>query len=163
VAITYGHVGAAGWSESFRHSPVCAAVFEVAPAQQRAVLTWAGRQPVARAAQRPVHSPSAESWAVLDGGVLHIYGYGLTTLPAGVYVVGLQAFRLLLAELGLPVPDGVTEAGSTAQDELRRRHRAASVTDPSGVEQAELLATCTDATMLRWVATTLLAEYGTPD
>ena len=45
-------------------------------------------------------------------------------------------------------------------DELRHRHRTATIDDPSAIEQADLLATCTDAVMLRWVTTTLLAEYG---
>jgi hypothetical protein len=164
VAITHDEVGtfgAAGWSTAFRRSEFGAAVFEVSATQRHRVLDWAGRQPIPRSSRRPVHEPSVDAWAVLDGGIVHLYGYALTTLPAGMYVVGLQAFRLLLAELGFSVPDGLTAATTITPDELRRRHRAVAIGDPSGVEQADMLATCTDAVMLRWVATTLLAEYGT--
>ena len=102
-----------------------------------------------------------DAWAVLDGGIVHVFGYGLTTLPSGAHIVGLQAFRLILAELGYAVPDGLTKATTVHPDELRRRLRAIPADDPSAREQADLLATCTDAVLLRWVAATLLAEYGT--
>jgi hypothetical protein len=164
VAISYGDlgtVGSADGSDAFRRSPHGAAVFEVSAAQRPRVLEWARGQRVPHAARRPVHTPSVDAWAVLDGGVVHLYGYGLTTLPAGVHVVGLQAFRLILAELGFPVPDGLTEASTITAPDLRARLAGSSAADPSMIEQAELLATCTDATMLRFVATTLLAEYGT--
>ena len=108
-----------------------------------------------------MHTPSVDAWAVLDGGIVHVFGYGLTTPPAGVHIVGLQAFRLVLAELGYAVPDGLTKASTVPPDELRRRLRATPADDPSGLEQADLLASCTDAVLLRWVAATLLAEYGT--
>ena len=125
------------------------------------MLEWAARQPIPHRIRRSVHAPSTDAWAVLDGGVMHLYGYGLTSLPAGLRIVGLQAFRLILAELGFVVPPGLTEASSIQPEELRRRHRARAADDPSGVEQADLLASCTDAVLLRWVAATLLAEYGT--
>ena len=40
-------------------------------------------------------------------------------------------------------------------DALHQRHSATG-RDPSAVEQAELLASCHDAVLLRWVAATLL-------
>ena len=116
MAISYGDLGTLGsgdGSDAFRRSPHGAAVFEVSAAQRPRVLEWARGQRVPHAARRPVHTPSVDAWAVLDGGVVHLYGYGLTTLPAGVHVVGLQAFRLILAELGFPVPDGLTEASTS--------------------------------------------------
>jgi hypothetical protein len=163
VAITHGErerAGAAGWADSFRRSELGAAVFEVSPGIVRRVLDWVERQPVPRATRRAVHSPSVDAWAVLDGGVVHLYGYGLTTLPAGVRIVGLQAFRLVVGELGFPVPDGLTPATTVPAAELRRRMRGTPPDHPSGLEQADLLASCTDAVLLRWVAATLLAEYG---
>ena len=152
---------AAGWADAFRRSDVGATVFDVSAAVQPRVLAWAEGQPVAHASRRAVHSPSVDAWAVLDGGIVHVYGYGMTTLPAGVCILGLQAFRLVLAELGFRVPDGLTEASSIYPDVLRHRLRSRAADDPSAVEQAELLATCTDRVLLRWVAATLLAEYGT--
>lgn len=164
MAVTHsevGQAGAAGWSESFRRSELGAAVFDVAPAVLPRVLAWVDRQPVPHATRRDVHAPSVDAWALLDGGVVHRFGYGLTTLPAGMHIVGLQAFRLIVAELGFAVPDGLTESSSVPPAELHRRLLAVPADDPSAVEQAELLASCTDAVLLRWVATTLLAEYGT--
>jgi hypothetical protein len=163
MAITHGELGltgSAGWADSFRKSEHGAAVFEVSPGPMSRVLTWAELQPIPRVSRRSVHAPSVDAWAVLDGGIVHRYGYGLTTLPAGMHIVGLQAFRLILAELGFAVPDGLTAATTVAPDELRRRLRATPPDHPSGLEQADLLASCTDALLLRWVAATLLAEYG---
>jgi hypothetical protein len=164
LAITHGELGrtgATGWADAFRRSDLGAAVFEVSPATLGRVLYWAEEQPIPRAARRSVHTPSVDAWAVLDGGLVHTFGYGLTTLPAGLYIVGLQAFRLVLAELGFAVPDGLTQASTVPAAELRRRLRATPADDPSGLEQADLLASCTDAVLLRLVAATLLAEYGT--
>jgi hypothetical protein len=164
VAVThgeFGRAGAAGWADSFRRSELGAVVFEVAPTALRRVLDWAEQQPLPQASRRSVHSPSVDAWAVLDGGIVHVFGYGLTTLPAGAHIVGLQAFRLVLAELGYAVPDGLTTASTVPPEELRRRLRATRTNDPSAREQADLLASCTDAVLLRWVAATLLAEYGT--
>lgn len=152
--------GGAGRPEALRRSPLGSAVFEVSPPLLGRVLQWAAAQPVPHLSRRPVHSPSVRSWAVLDGGVLHLDGYGITSLPAGLYVVGVRAARLIIDELGVPTPTFLTAVAAISADELRRRHRDTAVDDPSGIEQADLLATCTDAVMLRWVATTLLAEYG---
>jgi hypothetical protein len=164
VAITYGDLGrtgASGWSEGFRPSDLTPFVIEVAPPQRAPVLEWAERQPVPRAARRQLHTPSVDAWAVLDGGVVHVYGYGLTSLPAGLYIVGPQAFQLILTELGLPRPDDVVMGAVTIDAaDLLRRHRAGTLDDPSAVEQADLLAGCTDSVMLRWVAATLVVENG---
>jgi hypothetical protein len=114
---------------------------------------------VAHASTRLVHSPSVDAWAVLDGGVTAIYGYGLTTLPRGVRVIGFGAFRLLVAELALTAPqEPFPGEPLPCLDELRIRHHGASPLEASAVEQAELLASCTEALLLRWVASTLLAE-----
>ena len=92
---------------------------------------------------------------MLDGGVTSLEGYGATSLPCGVRVVGFQALRLLIADLGLSGPAAPFD-GETVLDleELRCAHRATG-RSPTAVEQAELLASCHDAVLLRWVAATL--------
>jgi hypothetical protein len=52
-----------------------------------------------------VHSPTVEGWALLDGGVTAVSGYGLTTLPHGLRVLGFGALRFLLAGVGVAGPD----------------------------------------------------------
>lgn len=155
------HAVATGGPGPFRRSELGTAVFDVTPGQRNPVLEWAGRQEVPRAARRAVHAPSVQAWAVLDGGIVHLFGYGLTSLPSGVYVLGSAVVELVAADLGLRGPAGRTGAGEDVE-ELRRRHRDAGAgADPGAraavLEQAELLAICSDAVLLRWVATALLA------
>jgi hypothetical protein len=138
-----------GWSAAFRRSPLGAAVFDVATDFRYTVLAWASIQDVPTVRQHALHVP-----AVLDGGVVSLEGYGATTLPCGVRVVGFQALRLVIADLDLagPAPfDGETVLGT---EELRTAHREIG-RSPEAVEQAELLASCHDAVLLRWVAATL--------
>ncbi|HEY0813255.1 MAG TPA: hypothetical protein VGE11_08220 [Pseudonocardia sp.] len=144
------------WSSVFRRSPLGVAVFDVAPEYRHAVLAWAAAQDVPTVRYRELHVPAVEAWAVLDGGVTSLEGYGATSLPCGVRVVGFQVLRLLIADLSLAGPHRPFD-GETAldHDELRRRHTAAG-RSPSVTEQAELLASCHDAVLLRWVAATLL-------
>jgi hypothetical protein len=145
------------WTAAFRRSPHGAAVFDVLPHWQEDVLTWVRRQDVPWIRHRAVHAPEVEGWTVLDGGVTRLHGYGVTTLRSGVRVIGFRVLRLVLADLDLagPVPfDGETVGDLSA---LRRHHRNAT-RDAVAVEQAEMLATCHDAVMLRWVAATLLGE-----
>ncbi|MCW2722658.1 hypothetical protein [Pseudonocardia sp.] len=147
------------WSEVFRRGEWGAAVFEVAPGNRGLVRDWAQRQRVPTASPREMHMPDVDAWAVLDGGITSIYGYGLTSLPCGIRVVGFQVFRLLLAELDLAGPvlpfDGETVLDP---DELRLRHHSPQTHGPAAMEQAELLGACRDAVLLRWVAATLAAS-----
>lgn len=146
------------WWDVVRRPELGEAVFEVARRSASAVRAWAERQDVATASTRMVHSPSVDAWAILDGGITSIYGYGLTTLPAGVRIVGFQAYRLLLAESEVAGPDEPFPGEVPVDlDRLGRRHRSGLARDAAAVEQAELLAACTDEVMLRWVAATLLA------
>ena len=143
-----------GWSSAFRRSPLGAAVFDVATDFRYTVLAWASIHDVPTVRQHALHVPAVEAWAVLDGGVVSLEGYGATTLSCGVRVVGFQALRLVIADLDLagPAPfDGETVLGP---EELRSAHRAIG-RSPEAVEQAELLASCHDAVLLRWVAATL--------
>lgn len=145
-----------GWTEVFRHGGWGPTVFECIPGHRGAVRDWALRQHVPRTSVRELHLPDVDAWAVLDGGVTSIHGYGLTSLPCGVRVVGFQTFRLLLAELGLAGPV-LPFPGETVHEptELRRRHGSPAARGPAAAEQAELLAACSDAVLLRWVAQTL--------
>jgi hypothetical protein len=151
------------WSDVVAPSALGPAVFEVAPAHRQRVRDWAAAQDVAFAAQHDVLWPAVEGWAVLDGGVTTVSGYGLTSLPHGVRVIGFAAVRLLLADLGAEGPaepfPGETAVGPAGDvEELRRRHRATPRNAPETVEQAELLAACRDAELLRLVAKTLYRE-----
>ncbi len=146
------------WSDLVAASPFGPAVFEVRPGHRRRVREWAAAHAVATAAQRDVHMPLVEAWAVLDGGVTAVSGYGLTSLPYGVRVIGFQALRLLLAHLDVPGPGPFPDEAPVPLDELHRRHRATRPGAAEAVEQAELLSVCRDAVLLRWVARTLSAE-----
>jgi hypothetical protein len=147
------------WSDVVRPTALGPAVFEVAPAHRWLVRDWLRAQDLPHAAQRDVHSPTVEGWALLDGGITEISGYGLTSLPHGIRVVGFGALRLLLAELDVEGPaEPFPDEPPADLDELRRRHRVAAHDCPDTHEQAELLATCRDAVLLRWVAAILFQE-----
>jgi hypothetical protein len=144
------------WTDVLRPSDLGPAVFEVLPGHRREMRRWAIAQQVPTASTRELHAPAVDAWAVLDGGVTSVRGYGLTTLPSGVRVVGFQAFRLVVADLGLAGPDTEFPGETPAVlDELYRRHHGAAACNASAVEQAELLSACHDAVLLRWVAVTL--------
>lgn len=150
------------WSDVVRTTSLGPAVFEVAPEHRPLVRGWLLAQDLPHSAQRDVHSPTVEGWALLDGGVTAIAGYGLTSLPHGLRVVGFGALRLLLAELDVDGPtDRFPDEPPIDLDELRDRRRATPPDSPHAREQAELLATCRDAVLLRWVAVTLFREAGT--
>jgi hypothetical protein len=144
------------WSSAFHRSPLGVAVFDVAPDYRYTVLAWASIQDVPTMRHRELHLPAVEAWAILDGGVTSLEGYGATSLSCGVRVVGFQALRLLIDDLGLAGPFRPFEGEIVlAADALHKRHGATG-RDPSAMEQAELLASCHDAVLLRWVAATLL-------
>jgi hypothetical protein len=147
------------WSDVVRSTSLGPAVFEVAPDHQARVRGWALARRLTHAAQQDVHFPFVEAWAVLDGGITAISGYGLTSLPHGMRVIGFGALRLMLADLRIAGPEEPFP-GEVVVDpaELRRRHDATAPDSPDAVEQAELLAACQDAQMLRWVARTLFAD-----
>lgn len=135
------------------------AVFTVVPSFRQPVRDWVTAQDVAFAGRHEVGWPLVEAWAVLDGGVTTVSGYGLTSLPHGMRVLGYGALRLLLADLGADTPAEPFPGERLVDiEELRRRHRAARKDAPETIEQAEMLASCRDADLLRWVATTLYEE-----
>jgi hypothetical protein len=144
------------WSSVFHRSPLGVAVFDVAPDYRYTVLAWASVQDVPTVRHRELHMPAVEAWAILDGGVTSLEGYGATSLPCGVRVVGFQALRLLIDDLGLAGPFRLFEGESVLDADALHRLHGATGRDPSAMEQAELLASCHDAVLLRWVAATLL-------
>lgn len=145
------------WSDVLRPTAYGAAVFDVAAGHQQVVRDWAGRRFGAGLSRREVHSPSVDAWAVLDGGITAVYGYGLTSLPHGVRVVGFEVFRVLVADLGLEGPaEPFPLETPVPLEELRQRLDTPAPDGAAAHEQAELLATCRDAVLLRWVAATLL-------
>jgi hypothetical protein len=149
------------WSDVVRPTTLGPTVFEVVPGQRWLVRDWLTAQDLPHAAQRDVHSPTVEGWALLDGGITAVSGYGLTSLAHGIRVVGFGALRFLLAELDVEGPAEPFPGEEPVDlDELRRRRRVAAPDSPDALEQAELLATCRDAVLLRWVAATLSQEAG---
>jgi hypothetical protein len=147
------------WSDVVQPTALGPAVFEVVAPHRWLVRDWLRAQDLPHAAQRDVHSPTVEGWALLDGGVTAISGYGLTSLPHGIRVIGFGTLRLLLAELDVTGPaEPFPDEPPVDLDELRRRHRTTAADSPDAREQAELLASCRDAVLLRWVAVTLFRE-----
>ncbi len=147
------------WTDVVRATTLGPAVFEVAPVHRQRVRDWLATQDLPHAVQRDVHAPTVEGWALLDGGVTAVSGYGLTSLPHGVRVLGFAALRFLLAGLGVEGPAEPFPAERPVDlAELDRRHRATARDSPEVREQAELLTVCRDAVLLRWVAATLFQE-----
>ncbi|MCO1659575.1 hypothetical protein [Pseudonocardia humida] len=147
------------WSDVVRATSLGPAVFEVVPAHRQRVRDWLAGQRLPHAVHRDVHSPTVEGWALLDGGVTAVSGYGLTSLPHGLRVLGFGALRLLLAGLGIDGPaEPFPDERPVEFGELVRRQRASDPSSPQVREQAELLTVCRDDVLLRWVATTLFRE-----
>ena len=149
------------WSDAFHATGEGPAVFLVVPAHRAGLLSWAGRQPVPTVSRRDLHGPAVEDGPRVDGGVLRLHGHPAATLPAGLRVVGFAAMRLIAADLGLgtpiePLPG--ERSHPDGPDELRRAHHGTDRTAPDVVEQAELLASCTEVSTLRWVATALCLD-----
>lgn len=140
------------------------AVFGVAVAHRPMVRDWVSEPDVPCVTSRNLYSPTVYGWAVLDAGITEIHQYGLTSLPSGVRVVGWQALRLLIDELGLQGPKQALPGETTVPiDELRRRHRSAAARDAAARQRAELLASCADGTKMREVAGLLVDEPGSVD
>jgi len=147
------------WTDVVRATPLGPAVFEVAPEHRQWVRDWLIGQRLPYAVHRDVHAPTVEGWALLDGGVTGISGYGLTSLPHGLRVLGFGALRLLLAGLGVAAPAApFPDERPVAFEELVRGQRAVAPDSPQVREQTELLTVCRDDVLLRWVATTLFRE-----
>jgi hypothetical protein len=146
------------WTVWFGRSALAPTVFEVRPPGRAAVRRWVAGARLATAAGRDPHSPVVDAWAVLDGGILAVARWDRPgtppprdPLPAGLYVVGFGAFRLVTAAIGVPRPErplpGEPLYDPAALADAHRRTRAADAE-----EVAQLLATCSDSRELRLVA-----------
>ncbi|MCE0763678.1 hypothetical protein LWC35_12285 [Pseudonocardia kujensis] len=153
--------GTGEWTGLFGRSSLAPTVFDVTPDARPRVREWLAAQHVATAWTRDPHAPAVDAWAVADGGVLAVARWTPAAgapdadraLPSGLYLVGFKAFRLLTAVLAVPRPVRPLPGEPLFDlDALCRAHRNASATCPDAVEQAELLATCTDRRTLRLVA-----------
>lgn len=172
--------GGPRWDEVLTPSDLCAGVFDVRWDLRPRLRRWLSGQDLPVASGRETHRPAIDAWALLDGGVIAVStvtppgstprGSGPasvpppvaaapdlspTLVPPGMRVIGFRTLRLLSARLGLGVPETVLRGERMDPPGLvedlfdRRRH------DAEAVEQAELLATGTDRSSLRWVVTAL--------
>ncbi|ANY05251.1 hypothetical protein [Pseudonocardia sp. HH130630-07] len=165
-------VGGPRWDDVFTPSDLTAGVFDVRWDLRPRVRRWLAGQNLPFASGRETHRPAIDAWALLDGGVVAVSavtlpgggpGPGPVTPPGvlspllepGMRVIGYRTLRLLIARLGLPGPTqplpGEHRDVPGLIDDLFDTRRP----DATAVEQAELLATCTDRSSLRWVVTAL--------
>ncbi|GAY09441.1 hypothetical protein [Pseudonocardia sp. N23] len=171
------------WSDVFVATGEGPGVFAVVPGHRHAVLDWIARRRPPLVVAREVGSPPVDAWVVLDGGILRTHRHhrmpgcdhragsrpgtgtaapddGSVVLAPGMRVVGWAALRLVAGDLPVELPDGSLPGEPVVPADLaslRRRYVATSPTDAGVAEQAELLASCTDVRMLRWVSTALAA------
>ena len=152
------------WAEVLTVSDIAAGIFDVRWDLRPRLRRWLAAHDLPTAGCREPHLPATDAWAVLDGGVLCSAsitvsgpepGPGSHRLAPGMRVIGFQAFRLLVDELGLPGPATVLAGEPVSDPTVLRARFAARVPDAAAREQAELLATCTDRTALRWVSAAL--------
>lgn len=158
------------WDAVFTPSTLCSGVFDVRWDLRPRLRRWLGAQDLPFASGRDTHRPAVDAWALLDGGVIAVAAVTLpggsappsaapdpsaTLLSPGMRVIGFRTLRLLAARLDLGRPPAALrgepiDPPGLAEDLFdQRRH------DAESVEQAELLATATDRSSLRWVVTAL--------
>jgi len=152
------------WTDVLTGSEFCAGVFDVRWDVRPRLRRWLAAQDLPTARLREPHLPAVDAWALLDGGVLcvssvTVTGHGQEScsppLPAGMRVLGFRAFRLLVAELALAGPATTLPGEPQTDPDTLRAEFEGRVLDRATREQAELLATCTDRSSLRWVAAAL--------
>ncbi|MEQ3554426.1 hypothetical protein WIS52_28505 [Pseudonocardia nematodicida] len=168
--------GRARWDEVFTESDLGCGILDVRWDLRPRLRRWLSGQNLPSASGRETHRPATDAWALLDGGVIavsavtlpgsppgalpipgHPVAAGLLPAPSspllspGMRVIGFRTLRLLVSRLGL-VPPATALPGEHLDvpgvvEELYDARR----NDAEAVEQAELLATCTDRSTLRWV------------
>ncbi len=153
------------WTDVLTASDVCSGVFDVRWDVRPRLRRWLAAHDLPEARSREPHLPVVDAWAVLDGGVLSVSSVTLSgreakpswslPLTAGMRVIGFRAVRLLIAELALAGPAAVLAGEQVTDPDVLRAEFENRVTDRASREQAELLATCTDRSSLRWVAAAL--------
>ena len=155
------------WPNVLPESDLCAGVFEVRWDVRPRLRRWLAAHDLPTGRLREPHLPAVDAWAVLDGGVLSVSSVTVAgqvpepswspPLTAGMRVVGYRPFRLLVAELALAGPTSTLPGEPPSDPDALRAAFEARVPDGATREQAELLATCTDRSSLRWVAAALAA------
>lgn len=170
----------ARWDEVFTPSDLGPAVFDVRWDLRPRLRRWLAEHDLTAASGREPHRPAVDAWALLDGGVIAVSAVTLPAAPPGAVplpgrgaaagalpgpssglltpgmrVVGFRTLRLLTARLGPAGPPSALPGEHLdvpgLVDDLfdGRRH------DAESAEQAELLATATDRSSLRWVVAAL--------
>ncbi|TCK21616.1 hypothetical protein [Pseudonocardia endophytica] len=153
------------WTDVLIASEICDGVFDVRWDVRPRLRRWLAAHDLPTACLREAHLPSVDAWALLDGGVISVSSVtvaGATPEPAwspplsaGMRVIGFRAFRLLVAELALAGPSSTLPGEPSTDPDALRAAFEGRVPDGATTEQAELLATCTDRSSLRWVAAAL--------
>jgi hypothetical protein len=172
--------GGPRWDEVLTDSDLCAGVFDVRWDLRPRLRGWLAGQDLPTASGREAHRPATDAWALLDGGVLASSAVTLPgsppgavpmpgrpataglvpqapspLLPPGMVVIGHRTLRLLISRLGLVGPAHALRGEHLdvpgVVEDLFDTRRA----DAEALEQAELLATCTDRSTLRWVVAAL--------
>lgn len=153
------------WTDVLTESDVCAGLFDVRWDVRPRLRRWLSAHDLPTARLREPHLPPVDAWALLDGGVLSVSSVTVAghapepswspPLPAGMRVLGFRTFRLIVAELALAGPATTLPGEPRTDPDALRAEFEGRVHDRATREQAELLATCTDRSSLRWVAAAL--------
>ncbi|MDQ4116664.1 MAG: hypothetical protein M3235_06830 [Actinomycetota bacterium] len=153
------------WTDVLTRSDLCAGVFDVRWDVRPRLRRWLAAHDLPTARLREPHLPAVDAWALLDGGVVNVSSVSLAgqpgepswsrPLPAGMRLLGFRAFRLLVAELALDGPSTTLPGEPRTDPDALRAEFEGRVLDRAAREQADLLATCTDRSSLRWVAAAL--------
>jgi hypothetical protein len=153
------------WPDVLPESDLGPGVFEVRWDVRPRLRRWLAAHDLPTARLREPHLPAVDAWALLDGGVLSVSSVTVAghtpepswspPLTAGMRVVGFRPFRLLVAELALAGPATTLPGEPESDPDALRAAFEARVADGTTREQAEMLATCTDRSSLRWVAAAL--------
>jgi len=153
------------WTDVLTGSDLCAGVFDVRWDVRPRLRRWLAAHHLPTASLREPHLPAVDAWALLDGGVLCVSSVTIAghvpepasspPLPAGMRILGFRAFRLLVAELALAGPSTTLPGEPRTDPDALRAEFEGRVVDGASLEQAELLASCTDRLSLHWVAAAL--------
>jgi len=162
-----GVPGGPRWDEVFTLSDLGSGVFDVRWDLRPRLRRWLAAQDLPTASGREAHRPAIDAWALLDGGVIAVSAVSLPgtggPVPApaapllgpGMRVIGYRTLRLLIERLELPGPAQALPGEHLDVPGLVADLFDARRDDAAALEQAELLASCTDRSTLRWVVAAL--------
>ncbi|MEU6698805.1 hypothetical protein [Pseudonocardia sp. NPDC046786] len=167
TGVSSGVPGGPRWDEVFTPSDLGSGVFDVRWDLRPRLRRWLATQDLPTASGREAHRPAVDAWAMLDGGVIAV---SAVTLPAGpgpspapsspllgpgMRVIGYRTLRLLIDRLELPGPAQALRGEHLDVPGVVADLYDARRSDAEATEQAELMASCTDRSTLRWVVTAL--------